>query len=199
MRYLNLVLKRMIDLIGSFLGIFILFPFLVLTAVLIKRDSNGPVFFRQKRIGRDGIIYNIIKFRTMINDAEHTGDGLSIKDENDPRITHVGSFLRRTSIDELPQLMNVLLGEMSLVGPRPPLPNIPYEGYEEYPEWTKARFTMRPGITGLAQIEVRNSVVWDQRIEYDIQYVNDFNIFLDIKILLRTVKKIFRTEDIYEH
>jgi len=169
-RKVNLLIKRFVDILGSFIGIIILSPLFILVAICIKVTSEGPVFFKQKRLGKDGKVFDIIKFRTMIVNAEKIGDGLTVKSEDDPRITKVGKLLRKTSLDELPQLINVLKGDMSLVGPRPPATYSPYDGYENYPEWAKRRFDMRPGMTGLAQITVRNSVVWDKRIVIDNIY-----------------------------
>lgn len=134
----------------------------------------------------------------MIVNAENIGDGLFVKTEQDKRITKVGRILRATSLDELPQLWNVLVGDMSLVGPRPPVPYHPYK-YEEYSEVQKKRFNMKPGMTGLAQVTVRNSVPWDERILADIEYVENFNILLDIKILFKTIQKVFARESIYTH
>ncbi|MBA5730051.1 sugar transferase, partial [Aerococcaceae bacterium INB8] len=171
MKKIDLFLKKSLDLVGSFFAIVILSPLLLVIAILIKIDSNGPVFFRQDRLGKDGTTFKIIKFRTMVNNAEKIGDGLSIKSESDSRITKIGSFLRNTSLDELPQLFNVIKGDMSIVGPRPPVTYHPYKGYENYPEWAKTRFKMLPGVTGLAQITVRNSVSWEKRIEWDVKYI----------------------------
>lgn len=197
MRKVNLLIKRFVDILGSFIGIIILSPLFILVAICIKVTSEGPVFFKQKRLGKDGKVFDIIKFRTMIVNAEKIGDGLTVKSEDDPRITKVGKLLRKTSLDELPQLINVLKGDMSLVGPRPPATYFPYDGYENYPEWAKRRFDMRPGMTGLAQITVRNSVVWDKRIVIDNIYIDEFNILLDTKILLLTVARIIKPQSIY--
>jgi len=196
-RKVNLLIKRFVDILGSFIGIIILSPLFILVAICIKVTSEGPVFFKQKRLGKDGKVFDIIKFRTMIVNAEKIGDGLTVKSEDDPRITKVGKLLRKTSLDELPQLINVLKGDMSLVGPRPPVTYFPYDGYENYPEWAKRRFDMRPGMTGLAQITVRNSVVWDKRIVIDNIYIDEFNILLDTKILLLTVARIIKPQNIY--
>jgi undecaprenyl phosphate N,N'-diacetylbacillosamine 1-phosphate transferase len=133
----------------------------------------------------------------MVVNAEHTKDGLRVTDENDPRITKIGRILRAYSLDELPQLLNVIKGDMSLVGPRPPVTYHPYEGYENYPDWAKPRFSMRPGITGQSQVTVRNSVSWNERIFIDIQYVENFSIWFDLKILLKTVQKVFLRESVY--
>ena len=197
MRKVNLLIKRFVDILGSFIGIIILSPLFILVAICIKVTSEGPVFFKQKRLGKDGKVFDIIKFRTMIVNAEKIGDGLTVKSEDDSRITKVGKLLRKTSLDELPQLINVLKGDMSLVGPRPPATYSPYDGYENYPEWAKRRFDMRPGMTGLAQITVRNSVVWDKRIALDNIYIDEFNILLDTKILLLTVARIIKPQNIY--
>lgn len=197
MRELNLFIKRIIDILGSLIGMIILLPLFIIIAILIKLTSEGPVFFRQERLGKDGKVFKILKFRTMVVNAEKIGDGLKVKSENDSRITKIGRFLRATSLDELPQLWNVFIGQMSLVGPRPPATYFPYDGYENYPDWTKKRFLMRPGMTGLAQVTVRNSVSWDERIIIDNKYIDSFNIWLDIKILFFTIFKVIKAENIY--
>lgn len=193
----QLYLKRIIDLIGSIVGLILLSPLFLIIALLIKLTSEGPVFFTQDRLGRDGKTFKIIKFRTMIVNAEKIGDGLTIKNENDNRITGIGKILRKTSLDEIPQLINVLKGEMSLVGPRPPVAYFPYEGYKNYPDWAKERFKMKPGMTGLSQVTVRNSVTWDERIKIDVKYIENFSLWLDMKILVQTILKLFKTENIY--
>lgn len=197
MRNLNLCVKRCIDFVGSLIGIVVLSPVFLVIAIMIKTSSEGPVFFKQERLGKDGKVFKIIKFRTMIVNAEHIGDGLRVREGDDPRITKIGRVLRKTSLDELPQLLNVLNGSMSLVGPRPPATYHPYAGYKAYPDWAKKRFQMRPGITGLAQATVRNSASWDERIRIDNQYVDRFDIWLDIKILCMTVMRVVKSEDIY--
>lgn len=190
-------IKRVFDILASLIAIIILSPFLILFSIILKLDSKGPVLFKQKRLGKDGKVFIIYKFRTMIVNAEKIGDGISIKSDKDPRITKVGGVFRKTSIDELPQLFNVLLGDMSLVGPRPPVTYKPYDGYDNYPEWAKKRFEMRPGVTGLAQVKVRNSASWDERIKIDNEYIDKFSIWLDIKILFMTVGKVFGSNNIY--
>lgn len=195
---LNLIIKRLIDFFGSLVGIILLTPFFILIMLLIKITSKGPAFFKQERLGKNGEIFKIIKFRTMIINAESTGDGLFVKTEQDNRITKIGKILRATSLDELPQLWNVLIGDMSLVGPRPPVPYHPYK-YNEYNDFQKKRFEMKPGMTGLTQVTVRNSVPWSDRIPVDVKYVENFNIDLDMKILFKTVQKIFIKESIYTH
>ena len=126
----------------------------------------------------------------MVVNAEKIGTGVKIASKNDPRITKVGHFLRATSMDELPQLVNVLKGDMSLVGPRPPVTYHPYNGYDNYPEWAKKRFTMRPGMTGLVQVSTRSKASWDDRIRIDLEYIDRFSVLFDIKILLDTIKTV---------
>lgn len=197
MRSINLLIKRLIDFLGSLIGVICIFPTLVTIGLLIKTTSKGPVFFIQERLGKDGKTFKIIKFRTMVVNAEKIGDGISIKSDNDNRITKIGKYLRATSVDELPQLINVLLGQMSLVGPRPPVVYYPYNGYESYPDWAKKRFLMKPGVTGLTQVTVRNSISWDERIKVDNKYIDSFNVWFDIKILFRTICRICKPENIY--
>ena len=197
MRGLQLFLKRVFDFAASLIALIILSPILFVIAVIIKLTSKGPVFFQQERLGRNGKTFKIIKFRTMILNAEHIGEGLRVSSEKDPRITAIGRVLRATSADELPNLLNVLIGDMSLVGPRPPVTYHPYQGYDNYPEWAKKRFEMRPGVTGLAQATVRNSASWDDRIEIDNKYVDGFSILMDIRVLFWTVKRVVKSDDIY--
>lgn len=198
MRRVQLIFKYVFDFLASLLGLIIISPLFLGICIAIKINDSGPVFFRQKRIGKDGIIFEIIKFRTMVINAEKIGDGLVVQSEDDPRITKVGRLLRKTSLDELPQLLNLLLGQMSLIGPRPPVTYHPYNGYENYPERAKKRFLMRPGITGLAQVEKRNSATWDERIEIDIDYIENFSLLLDIKILFKTISSMKYTEEYTE-
>lgn len=197
MRNLQLFIKRFADVAVSLVAVIVLSPVFLIVAVAIKCSSKGPVFFLQERLGRHGKPFKIYKFRTMVVNAEHIGEGLRVSSEKDSRITGVGRVLRATSLDELPQLLNVLGGSMSIVGPRPPVTYHPYKGYEGYPEAFKKRFVMRPGITGLAQATVRNAATWDERIVIDNQYVDRFSLWLDIKVLFLTVKSVFRSKDIY--
>ena len=195
MRRAQLICKHIFDFLASLLGLVIISPLFLAICIAIEVNDPGSAFFKQKRIGKDGKTFEIIKFRTMVLNAEKHGDGLVVQSEDDPRITKVGRLLRKTSLDELPQLLNILLGQMSLIGPRPPVTYHPYNGYENYPERAKKRFQMRPGITGLAQVEKRNSATWDERIEIDIDYVENFSLLLDLKILFKTLSSMKYTEE----
>jgi lipopolysaccharide/colanic/teichoic acid biosynthesis glycosyltransferase len=197
MKKLNLFIKRVVDIFGSLIGLILLSPLLIVLFVIIKADSPGPAIFKQERLGKNGKTFLIFKFRTMIINAENMGDGIRVNSESDTRITKIGKFLRAASFDELPQLLNVLLGNMSLVGPRPPVTYHPYDGFDGYQTWAKKRFEMKPGITGLSQITVRNSVNWDERIALDNKYIEQFNLWLDIKILVKTVLCVIRPKNLY--
>lgn len=188
--------KRLIDFILSLIALIILSPILLIVALLIKIDSKGPVFFLQERLGKNQKVFRIIKFRTMIVNAEHIGDGLKVKEGTDPRITKIGKFLRRTSLDELPQLINIVKGDMSIIGPRPPVTYHPYK-IGQYDERKKHRFDVKPGLTGLAQSKIRNSGTWDERIEFDLQYVKNVSFLFDIKIIIDTIKILFNKDVIY--
>lgn len=194
MNIVEKILKRAFDILSSTIGIIVFSPILIGIAVAIKMDSKGPVFFKQERLGRHGKVFNIYKFRTMIVDAEKYGLGIKTYSE-DPRITKVGSFLRKTSLDELPQLFNVFIGNMSVVGPRPPVPYHPYE-YKDYNEEQVKRFLVKPGITGQAQVSGRNLLTWDERIVYDVKYVENYNVLTDYIIIIKTIVKVFKREDI---
>ncbi len=190
--------KRLIDIFFSLIGLTVLSLPLILMACLIRLDSEGPIFFLQERIGQHGKVFRIIKFRTMIVGAEQMGDGLQIHSFKDQRITKMGLLLRRTSLDELPQLINILKGDMSLVGPRPPVIYSPYPGYAAYPEWAKRRFLIKPGLTGSAQIKYRNRVEWDQRIAEDIRYLETLSFKTDLTLLFKTAAKFIETEPTQE-
>lgn len=189
-------IKRPLDFILSLISIILLSPLIILIGILVKLTSKGSVFFLQERLGKDGEVFKIIKFRTMIPNAEKIGDGLKVKSETDNRITKLGKILRKTSLDELPQLINVLIGQMSLVGPRPPVTYHPHR-YEDYTKEQKQRFLVRPGITGLAQVRVRNSATWDERIEIDIEYVKKISFIEDLKIFFNTIFKVLKSENTY--
>ena len=197
------VVKRVFDVLAVTFVLALLSPILLVVAILIKLDSTGPVFYKGKRIGEGGQPFTMYKFRSMALDADSNihqdyvtrlirenirpqalnGERRgTLKMEQDARITRVGRFIRKTSLDELPQLFNVLRGEMSLVGPRPPLP---YE-VEVYQEWHKRRFEAPPGITGLWQVKARNQVSFDEMVRLDLEYIEKYSVWLDIKLILQT-------------
>lgn len=189
----NDYIKRFCDLVLSLIGIIILSPIFLIVAVAIKIDSRGPVLFKQDRIGKDGKVFKIYKFRSMIVGAENTGSkNYSFK--GDPRVTKVGKFIRATSIDELPQLINIIKGEMSIIGPRPVLTYFPCT-YDEYTKEQLKRFEARPGVTGLAQINGRKGIPWDKRISYDIEYIENISFLLDLKIFFKTVYNVIFMKD----
>ena len=198
MKKYQLICKQVFDIIASSLGLAAISPLFLIICLSIKITDSGDVFFRQQRIGKDGKVFDIIKFRTMVQNAENIGDGLVVQTEDDPRITKVGRILRKTSLDELPQLINIIKGDMSLIGPRPPVTYHPYEGYENYPDRAKKRFEMRPGITGLAQVEKRNSASWEERIGIDVEYVENFSLLLDARIFLKTFASMKYSEEYTE-
>lgn len=185
--------KRGIDIVVSGIGLIIVSPIMLLTAILIKIDSPGKVLFMQERIGKDGKVFKIAKFRSMCTGAEYTGTGV-YSGKNDARVTRVGKFIRATSIDELPQLYNILKGDMSLIGPRPPLTYHPWT-IDKYTEEQMHMFDVRPGITGWAQIHGRKSVEWNKRIELNIWYVRHISFWLDLKIFFMTFLKVLRNDD----
>ena len=185
--------KRFIDIVISVIGLVVASVIMLVVAILIKLESPGEVIFKQPRIGKNGKVFNIYKFRSMCKNAEKTGSGV-YSDKNDSRVTKVGKFLRATSIDEIPQLVNILKGDMSLIGPRPPLTYHPWP-YEEYTEHQKKMFDVRPGITGWAQVHGRKQVEWHQRIELNIWYVEHLSFLLDLKILFMTIFKVFTNAD----
>lgn len=182
------VIKRLLDCIISVLVLIITSLPMFIVAILIRLESPGPVIFKQQRIGKDGKVFNILKFRSMVQNSEHTGSGV-YSGEGDARVTKVGRFIRATSIDELPQCINILRGEMSLVGPRPPLTYHPWP-YEEYTAEQKRMFEVRPGITGWAQVNGRKEVEWNKRIKLNVWYVDNVSFLLDLKILFMTVFKV---------
>ena len=189
---ITLILKEVFDRIVSFIALVILLPIFLVVAFLIKIDSKGPVFFLQERVGKDGKIFKAIKFRTMFTEAPQKTRGIYINKDN-PYVTRVGKFLRRSGIDELPQLINVLKGEMSLVGPRPTLP---YQ-VAKYNDFQKKRLLMKPGITSWALIHGRNKLTWPERIKLDVWYIENWSFWLDIKILIKTVWVVAKGEGLY--
>jgi lipopolysaccharide/colanic/teichoic acid biosynthesis glycosyltransferase len=188
---LQFAAKRAMDVGASVLGLTFLSPFFAVVALAIRLEDGGPVFFRQARIGLGERQFRIWKFRTMVPDADRYLDERGhVGDAN--RITRVGRLLRLFSLDELPQLINIARGEMSLVGPRPAVP----ESADRYTAEQKRRFRTRPGITGLAQVRGRNTLKWSKRIEYDNEYIDTYSIWLDLWILLKTVKVVLLREGI---
>lgn len=196
---MSIFLKRLFDFVSSLILIVLLLPLWIIIPIAIKLDSNGPVIFVQERRTKEGKIFNMYKFRSMVVNAESMNTGL-FSFKNDSRITKVGNFLRNTSIDELPQLFNILKGDMSVVGPRP---CVKYElgDYETLNRKYKKRFTMKAGLTGLAQVEYRNDLNWDKKVEVDNEYIDLFNkcgILIDVKILFLSVLRVFKKDDIVE-
>lgn len=186
-------IKRILDIVGSCIGLVCLIPIYLLTALAIKIDSQGPVLFLQERLGYKGKVFRIYKFRSMNVGAERTGSGV-YSGKKDPRVTIVGRIIRATSIDELPQLLNILKGEMSFIGPRPPLTYHPWP-LEQYTAEQKKMFDLRPGITGWAQIHGRKDVEWNRRIELSVWYVEHCSFLLDVKIFFVTIFKVFSNAD----
>jgi len=178
--------NRALDVAGASLGLVLASPFLAAAALAIKLDGGGPVLYRQQRVGKDGREFELVKLRTMVVGAERQGAGWAV-DHGDSRITRVGSVLRRLSLDEVPQLWNVVRGEMSLIGPRPTLA---YQ-VEQYTPHQRRRLDVRPGITGWAQVQGRASLPWEERIELDVWYVDHRSPWLDLKILARTPLALF--------
>ena len=188
-------IKYAVGRIGALLLIILISPILLIISLTIILDSPGTVIFKQKRLGYKGKEFDIYKFRTMVTNAEKMGDGLVIKSESDERITRVGKLLRKVSLDELPQFFNIVKGDMCFVGPRPPVTYHPYDGYENYSDEAKKRFEMKPGITGLAQVKLRNAGTWDERIAIDVQYVENYSWWLDIKIIFLTAFSMINKEE----
>lgn len=192
-RYIYRVFKRVFDFLASLFGLIILSPLFLIIAIAIKvEDPKGPVFYSQVRLGKKQSPFKMYKFRSMIVDAdkrlkdlldENEVDGAMFKMKEDPRVTKVGQFIRKYSIDELPQLVNVLLGNMSLVGPRPPLPR----EVAEYTEYDKQRLAVKPGCTGLWQVSGRNDVGFHEMVELDLKYINKRNVFFDLYVLFKTL------------
>lgn len=186
-------IKRLLDIVLSVLGIVVCSIPMLIIAVAIKIDSPGPVIFKQKRLGYKGKVYEIWKFRSMCVGAEQTGTGV-YSGKGDARVTRVGHILRKTSLDELPQFFNTLVGTMSFVGPRPPMTYHPWP-WEEYTDEQRRMFDVRPGITGWAQVNGRKEVEWHRRIEMNVWYVEHVSFLLDLKIMWLTVWKVVSNAD----
>jgi lipopolysaccharide/colanic/teichoic acid biosynthesis glycosyltransferase len=185
--------KRLLDVAGAAVGLVAASPVLLVAAIAIRLETPGPVLYRQQRAGLDGRAFEILKLRTMIDGAERVGAGLAIA-EGDSRITRVGALLRRLSLDELPNLVNILRGEMSIVGPRPTLPS----QVAQYSERQRARLSVRPGLTGWAQIQGRASLPWSERIELDLDYISRRSLALDLRIIARTVTLVLGGRGLYK-
>lgn len=188
-------LKRVVDIAVSSTALVFLSPLLTLIAIVIRLDSPGSIFFRQKRLGRRGVPFTCYKFRTMIEDAPdlRNADGSTFNSKTDARVTHIGRFLRAASLDELPQLLNVLAGEMTLVGPRPD--QVDQARFYSGNEWR--RNVVKPGMTGLAQISGRNAISWAARKQLDLEYVANQSLSLDLKILRRTIPYVLGRRDVH--
>ena len=187
------MIRRALDIAVSATLLVLSAPVVAVAMAAIRLESSGPTLYRQRRIGRDGRPFDVLKLRTMVDGAEHVGAGLAV-DENDSRITRMGAFLRRTSLDELPNLLNVLRGEMSLIGPRPTLP----VQVEQYSERQRGRLAVKPGITGWAQVNGRTSLPWSERIELDLYYIAHRSLALDLRILWRTVAMVLGGSGLYK-
>ncbi|MDQ0226807.1 sugar transferase [Metabacillus niabensis] len=198
-----LISKRILDIFGAIIGLVVLSILLVLVAVLIKiEDPKGPIFFSQKRVGKNGKEFKMYKFRSMVTDAEeklvelleyNEIDGAMFKMKDDPRVTRVGKFIRKTSIDELPQLFNVLKGDMSLVGPRPPLPR----EVAEYSNYHMQRLLVTPGCTGVWQASARNSVGFEEMVELDLYYIRNRSFWFDLRIIFKTITVLFGSKNAF--
>lgn len=188
---LQSLIKRSIDILGSGIGLIVISPILLIVGLAIKFKLGSPIFFTQDRLGKDGKVFKMIKFRTMSNKTDKFGNLLS----DEERMTSFGKILRSTSIDELPELINVFKGEMSLVGPRPLL----VEYKDLYSKEQFRRHEVRPGITGWAQVNGRNSLSWSDRFNLDVEYVDRYNFFMDVKILFMTVGKVIKRDGISQN
>ena len=189
-------IKRLIDIICSFVGILVLSPLFIIIAIIVKFTSKGPIFFSQKRVGRNGKEFDMYKFRSMVVNAEELKEKLAAQNEmsgpmfkmkDDPRVTKVGKFIRKTSIDELPQLWNILKGDMSLVGPRPSLP----KEVAQFEDWMYKRLEVKPGLTCYWQVSGRNNIDFEDWMKLDIRYVEEKNLWIDIKLICKTVFVLF--------
>jgi lipopolysaccharide/colanic/teichoic acid biosynthesis glycosyltransferase len=187
------MIRRAVDIVVSAVLLLLAAPVLLVAVVAVRLESAGHPIYRQRRAGKDGRSFDVIKLRTMVDGAEHIGAGLAVN-ENDSRITRVGAFLRRTSLDELPNLINVLRGDMSLIGPRPTLP----AQVAQYTDRQRGRLQIKPGITGWAQVNGRASLPWSERIELDLYYIEHRSLALDARILWRTAAMVLGGSDLYK-
>jgi lipopolysaccharide/colanic/teichoic acid biosynthesis glycosyltransferase len=187
------MIRRALDVVFGSVALVLAAPVIGVAMLAIRLESRGHPIYRQRRIGMDGGAFDLLKLRTMVDGAEHIGAGLAIN-ENDPRVTRIGAFLRRTSLDELPNLLNVVRGDMSLIGPRPTIP----AQVAQYTERQRGRLAIRPGITGWAQVNGRASLPWRERIELDLYYVEHRSLALDARILWRTVRIVFGGSGLYK-
>ncbi|HEY7891648.1 MAG TPA: sugar transferase [Solirubrobacteraceae bacterium] len=187
------MIRRLLDILVSLSLLILAAPVLAIATIAIRLESRGSAIYRQRRIGKDGHPFDVLKLRTMVDGAEYIGAGLAVN-ENDPRITRIGALLRRTSIDELPNLLNVLRGEMSLIGPRPTLP----DQVASYTPRQRRRLSIKPGITGWAQVNGRTALPWSERIELDLYYIEHRRLTMDLQILARTVAMVFRGSGLYK-
>jgi undecaprenyl phosphate N,N'-diacetylbacillosamine 1-phosphate transferase len=187
--------KPMLDVCLAIPAILILSPFFIIIPIAIKLESKGPILFLQSRLGLNGSVFKIYKFRSMVNEQSNFKKSTEVF-ENDPRITKVGQFIRKTSLDEIPQLFNIIRGEMSFIGPRPPLPYFPKK-YEEYTDYEKQRFRVKPGISGLAQVRCREVHDWELNIPVDVEYVQNYSFEYDLKLFLASLLFFFKTDNIY--
>jgi lipopolysaccharide/colanic/teichoic acid biosynthesis glycosyltransferase len=186
------VIRRAFDVAVAGGALLVLSPFLLLATVAIRLESRGSPIYRQRRVGKDGRQFDVLKLRTMVSGAEHMGRGLAVS-EGDTRITRVGRFLRRTSLGEVPSLVNVLRGEMSIIGPRPTVP----VQVDRYTERQRGRLAVKPGITGWAQVNGRTELSWDERIELDLWYIEHRSLRLDLDIMVRTVRMVLGGHGLY--
>lgn len=197
---LNNMVKRAFDIVSALVALIILSPVMIACAVWVKRDSEGPALFKQDRLTKDGRVFKMLKFRSMVQDAEKRGAGL-FNYEGDPRVTRCGRFLREHSLDELPQLLNILRGDMSVVGPRP---CVVYElgDFATLNRRFKKRFEVKAGLTGYAQIQGRNELEWDKKVDFDNHYIDLYRrwgVLLDLWIVIKTFTGVFTHKDIYEN
>ena len=191
-KYLYEILKRILDIISSLLGLIVAIPIILVIAIIIKIEDNGPVFYSQQRLGKDEKNFFVYKLRSMRVDAEKYG-GVQWAQKDDPRITKIGKFIRKTRIDEIPQLFNILKGDMSLIGPRPERPELTYNFNKEIPGFID-RLVIKPGLTGLAQVNGGYDISPEEKLKWDIIYIKNRNIFLDISIIFKTIGVVFTGE-----